>query len=225
MCGVTGFLQSGCITEEEMRARVARMAHTLLHRGPDGDGVWIDAGAGLALGFRRLAILDLSPTGQQPMISSDGRYVVVYNGEIYNFPELRAELEKKGVAFRGTSDTEVLLESAACWGFEAALPRLWGMFAIALWDRQERILFLARDRVGKKPLYYAQAPGAFLFGSELKALRAHPGFDAAIDRNALAAYVRYGYVPAPHSIYQVARKLPAAPLYQKELPPNSCTKR
>jgi asparagine synthase (glutamine-hydrolysing) len=184
------------------------MADTLRHRGPDDQGVWTDPDAGVALGFRRLSILDLSPTGHQPMSSGDGRYVVVYNGEIYNFQDLREELEKRGAHFRGTSDTEVLLEGCSCWGPEATIPRLWGMFAIALWDRQERTLLLARDRLGKKPLYYWQDGATFLFGSELKALRAHPSFSAEIDRDALAAYLRFGYVPAPLCIYRNAHKLP-----------------
>jgi len=188
--------------------RVQRMARTLHHRGPDDAGQWSDPAVGIALGFRRLSILDLSPTGHQPMSSGDGRYVVVYNGEIYNFQDLRAELEQRGVAFRGTSDTEVFLEACSCWGPEATIPRLWGMFAIALWDRKERTLLLARDRLGKKPLYYWQDGNTFLFGSELKALRAHPSFSAEIDRDALAAYLRFGYVPMPLCIYRNAHKLP-----------------
>jgi asparagine synthase (glutamine-hydrolysing) len=183
------------------------MANTLIHRGPDDVGVWADATTGIALGFRRLAILDLSPSGHQPMCSLDGRYIVVFNGEIYNYRNLRAELEQCGSHFRGTSDTEVILEGASLWGAEATIPRLWGMFALALWDRKLQTLFLVRDRLGKKPLYYAQMNGVFLFGSELKALRVHPAFRADIDRNALAAYLRYGYIPAPYSIYQRVYKL------------------
>ena len=129
------------------------MADTLTHRGPDDSGAWVDPNAGIALGFRRLAILDLSPTGHQPMHSADSRYVLIFNGEIYNYRELRVELEHLGCRFRGTSDTEVILAGCSMWGVEATLPRLWGMFAIALWDRQERVLMLSRDRVGKKPLY------------------------------------------------------------------------
>lgn len=184
------------------------MADTLRHRGPDDAGAWVDETAGLAFGFRRLSIIDLSPAAHQPMISADGRFVLMLNGEIYNYRDLRADLQKSGVRFRSASDTEVLLESIAMRGATATLEHLWGMFAIALWDRKERVLFLARDRLGKKPLYYADMGGAFLFASELKALRVHPAFDPAVDRDALAAYFRYGYVPAPHSIYQSARKLP-----------------
>jgi asparagine synthase (glutamine-hydrolysing) len=142
------------------------------------------------------------------MHSADGRFVVIFNGEIYNYRELRDELERCGARFRGTSDTEVILEGASRWGSEQVIPRLWGMFAIALSDRQERTLLLARDRLGKKPLYYSQMEGVFLFGSELKALRAHPAFRAEIDRDALVAYTRYGYVPAPYSIYKRVQKLP-----------------
>jgi asparagine synthase (glutamine-hydrolysing) len=207
MCGLTGFLQPSVTTTDTLRDQVMRMADTLAHRGPDDAGFWVDTPAGLAFGFRRLAIIDLSAAAHQPMLSADGRFVLVFNGAIYNFRDLRADLEKHGVRFRSTSDTEVLLEAAAFWGVESACRRLWGMFAIALWDRVDRILYLARDRLGKKPLYYADAGGVFLFASELKALRAHPAFDATISRDALAGYLRYGYVPAPYSIYQSARKL------------------
>lgn len=207
MCGLTGFLDNAGTPAEALKARVVRMASVLAHRGPDDAGAWVDEQAGVALGFRRLSIIDLSSAARQPMISANGRYVVILNGEIYNHQELRNELKKDGAVFRSTSDTEVLLECAAKFGPAQSFSRFWGMFAIAIWDRSEQTLFLARDRVGKKPLYFAESHGLFLFGSELKALRAHPGFDREIDRNALAAYVRYGYVPAPHSIYRSARKL------------------
>ena len=207
MCGITGFLQQGTTTAEILRGQVMRMAETLVHRGPDDAGAWVDEAAGLAFGFRRLAIIDLSPAAHQPMLSANSRFVLVFNGEIYNYRDLRADLEKRGVRFRSASDAEVLLECVSAWGPMLAFERLWGMFAIALWDREERILYLARDRLGKKPLYYASMGGSFLFASELKALRVHPAFDATIDRNALAAYLRYGYVPAPHAIYGSARKL------------------
>src|SRR2546428_4275865 len=207
MCGLVGFLQAPDEAELLLSQHARRMADTLIHRGPDDSGVWADATAGIALGFRRLAILDLSPTGHQPMCSSDGRYVAVFNGEIYNYRDLRIELEQCGAHFRGTSDTEVILEGASLWGAEATIPRLWGMFAIALWDRKQRTLFLIRDRLGKKPMYYAQMSDVFLFGSELKALRAHPAFRAEVNRDALAAYLRYGYIPAPYSIYQRVYKL------------------
>ena len=190
-----------------MRADVARMAATLTHRGPDDNGAWVDAGAGIAFGFTRLAIIDVSPTGHQPMHSADGRFVIIFNGEIYNFRELRAELVAHGHQFRGSSDTEVILAGCSEWGAEATVPRLWGMFAIAIWDRRERTLTLARDRLGKKPLYYTRIGNSFLFGSELKALRAHPAFVPELDRDALALYVRFGYVPTPWSIYRGVRKL------------------
>ena len=208
MCGLTGYWQSTGESEAVLCQQVGRMADTLTHRGPDDAGAWVDASAGIALGFRRLAILDLSPTGHQPMFSSDDRYTIIFNGEIYNYRDLRAELEKLGGRFRGQSDTEVILEGCVEWGVEPMLRRLNGMFAIALWDRQERRLTLARDRVGKKPMYYARLNDVFLFGSELKALRIHPSFRPEIDRDALTLYLRHGYVPAPYSIYQGVYKLP-----------------
>jgi asparagine synthase (glutamine-hydrolysing) len=186
---------------------VARMAAALVHRGPDDAGAWVDPAAGVAFGFRRLAILDLSPTGHQPMHSRDGRFTTVFNGEIYNHRDLRRDLEGRGRSFRGTSDTEVILEAAAEWGTEEAIRRLWGMFALALWDAATRRLLLARDRLGKKPLYLAETRDGLLFASELKAIRAHPAFDPALDREAIASYLRYGYVPAPQCVYRHARKL------------------
>ncbi len=185
------------------------MADALVHRGPDGSGTFADERAGLALGHRRLSILDLSEAGAQPMTSADGRYVIAYNGEVYNAPELRTELERSGPRPRGRSDTEVVLEGFARFGVAAFLPRLVGMFAIALWDRRERELWLVRDRLGVKPLYFGAgaAPGALAFGSELRALVAAPGFERRVDEDALALYLRYGYVPAPHSIWRGVRKL------------------
>jgi asparagine synthase (glutamine-hydrolysing) len=185
------------------------MAETLRHRGPDDAGTWADSKFGIAFGHRRLSIIDLSAQGHQPMVSHCGRYVVCYNGEIYNFRALHAELAALGHAFRGHSDTEVMLAAFTQWGFEAALGRLNGMFALALWDRRDARLYLARDRLGEKPLYYGWTNGAFLFGSELKSLMAHPGFRKDIDRNALALYFRFNYVPSPHCIFQGVRKLPA----------------
>lgn len=205
MCGITGF--AGC-ERLDAAAVVLRMAGALAHRGPDDEGAW--AGDGTAFGFRRLSILDLSPTGRQPMATPDGRLVVAFNGEIYNFVELRAELESAGEAFRGTSDTEVLLAAVRRWGLEPALRRFNGMFAFALWDRDERELILARDRFGEKPLYYGRSGGALVFASELKALLRFPGFEAAINRDALALYLRRSCVPAPHSIYQGVFQLPPA---------------
>lgn len=182
------------------------------HRGPDGEGAWVDARIGFALGHRRLSIIDLSSHGAQPMVSHSGRYLLAYNGEIYNHLEIRAELDGAGAAvqWRGHSDTETVLAAIERWGLHAALTRLNGMFALALWDREERRLHLARDRFGEKPLYYAVERGCFLFASELKALIPHPAFEGEIDRGALRAYMRLNYVPAPFTIYRTARKLPPA---------------
>ena len=211
MCGFAGFLQgSNYVRPEAMRETVASMADTLHHRGPDDSGYWADPDAGIALGHRRLSIIDLSPEGHQPMASPSGRYVIAFNGEIYNFQSLRRELDAAGFCWRGHSDTEVMLAAFEKWGIEAALKRFNGMFAFALWDRAERTLHLARDRMGEKPLYYGWIGRTFLFGSELKALRAHPSWACDLDRNALASYLRYNCVPAPHSIYQGISKLPAA---------------
>jgi asparagine synthase (glutamine-hydrolysing) len=185
------------------------MAAPLEHRGPDDRGLYVDAPGGAALGFCRLAILDLSPAGHQPMRSADGRYVIVFNGEIYNYRELRDRLSAAGDTFRGASDTEVILALIARHGVRAALPELWGMFALAVWDTHERALWVARDRLGKKPLYYGRATdGAWLFGSELKSLRAHPGCPTAVDRAAVAALLFVGCIPPPASIYAGISKLP-----------------
>lgn len=185
-----------------------RMCQTLIHRGPDSCGGWSDPDAGVALGHRRLSIVDLSDQGAQPMTSADGRMVIVFNGEIYNFRDLRARLEPAGVHWRGHSDTEVLLEAISAWGTETALQRLEGQFAFAVWDRHTRRLTLARDRFGEKPLYYGKVGDDLVFASELKAIRQHPDFSGALDHQALAAYVQYGYVPHPMSIYQGIGKLP-----------------
>ena len=205
MCGIAGALDVR--GKGDLGPVVTAMAETLAHRGPDDSGVWLDRDGGVALGFRRLAILDLSPTGRQPMRSADGRFTIVFNGEIYNYRDLREELTGLGHVFRGTSDTEVILAACSQWGPEAAVPRLWGMFAIALWDGRDRKLVLARDRVGKKPLYLARWNGGLLFASELKALRAVPGFPAEVDRDALALYARFGYFPSPWTVYRNVRKL------------------
>ncbi|EME71171.1 asparagine synthase [Paramagnetospirillum caucaseum] len=205
MCGFAGFLDLTQATPE--RETVVRaMAATLLHRGPDDDGAWVDDAAGVALGFRRLAILDLSPQGHQPMTSHDGRWVISFNGEIYNHGDLKARLGD-GIAWRGHSDTEVLLEAVAAWGVEAALAECDGMFALALWDQRDRALTLARDRFGEKPLYWGRAGGSLLFGSELKALAAHPAWEGGIDRDALGLYMRLGWIPAPHTIHPGIFKL------------------
>lgn len=203
MCGVTGFLdRSGCVIQESV---AQQMALTLYSRGPDDAGVWLDETAGLALAHRRLAILDLSLAGHQPMHSAGGRYVIAFNGEIYNHLDLRKELGE--VSWRGHADTETVLAAIEAWGIKAALKKMTGMFAFALWDRVERCLSLARDRLGEKPLYYGWQGDSFVFGSELKALRVHPGWQGEIDRNVLASFMRYGYVPMPHSIYRGISKL------------------
>ena len=197
---------------DALQAAVLGMTDTLVHRGPDDGHVWTDAKAGLALGHRRLSILDLSAAGRQPMESPSGRYIIVYNGEIYNFQELRRELAGLGHSFRGHSDTEVFLAAISQWNVEQALRRANGMFAFALWDRKSRTLTLARDRVGKKPLYYGWCGETFLFGSELKSLRAHPDFDHEIDSDALGLLIQHQWIPSPYSIYRRIRKLPAGAL-------------
>lgn len=208
MCGLTGFWgQPG--QHQVLVTRATAMADTIRHRGPDADAVWSDAESGLALGHRRLSILDLSPAGAQPMVSSCGRFVIAYNGEVYNHAELIPELAAAGVTLRGHSDTETLLEAFARFGVEAVLPRLAGMYAFALWDRRDRRLVLARDPLGIKPLYWGRTgDGTLLFGSELKALRAHPAWDFAVDPQAVAGLLSFGYVPAPLSIHGGVSKLP-----------------
>ena len=208
MCGIAGFIEVNASSSNETLQRIVQsMSDCLRLRGPDSSGAWVDAQTGVALGHRRLAIVDLSPEGHQPMHSADERFVIVFNGEIYNFRELRKELESTGHHFRGHSDTEVMLAAFVQWGTREALKRFVGMFAFALWDRRDRKLTLARDRMGEKPLYYGRQDGVFLFASELKALRAHPKFSAPVNRNALALMMRHNYVPAPHSIYQSIQKL------------------
>jgi asparagine synthase (glutamine-hydrolysing) len=212
MCGISGIWRFGGAPREKLEAEALAMARSIRHRGPDDEGIFVDERAGVAFGFRRLSILDLTPTGHQPMSTPDGRFTLELNGEIYNFAELRDDLERAGLRFRGTSDTEVLLHAFATWGVEPALKRAAGMFALALWDARERRLVLARDRLGKKPLYVgrfrSEAGGELLlFGSELKALAAHGGFARELDRSALAAYFRFGYVPAPQAIFRGVKKL------------------
>jgi asparagine synthase (glutamine-hydrolysing) len=206
MCGIAGFWTSGGLGRDA-ESVLRSMTDAVTHRGPDDAGVWLDADAGVALGHRRLSILDLSALGHQPMQSGDGRYLIVFNGEIYNFAELRRELEALGHAFRGHSDTEVMLAAFVAWGVMPAVQRMAGQFAFALWDRQARLLHLVRDRFGEKPLYYGRLGQTLLFGSELKALRAHPAFKTDIDRDALALYARHNYIPAPLSIYRGIGKL------------------
>ena len=203
-------MTSAGYTADQLACYTSRMIAPLTHRGPDDSGMWHDARSGVSLGFRRLAIVDLSPSGHQPMRSSSGRYVLAFNGEIYNFRELRHDLEQYGHAFTGQSDTEVILAGFEQWGIREAVIRLVGMFAMAVWDSARRELSLCRDRLGKKPLYVYSEPGLVTFGSELKALIAGPSFDKTVDREALASYLRYLYVPAPRTIFERAIKLPSA---------------
>ena len=208
MCGIAGFIEvSASRSIEDLQRIVQSMSDCLRLRGPDSSGTWVDPQNDVALGHRRLSIVDLSPEGHQPMHSADQRFVIVFNGEIYNFPELQKELASAGHRFRGHSDTEVMLAAFVQWGLLKGLKRFVGMFAFALWDRRERKLTLARDRMGEKPLYYGWQNGVFLFASELNALREHPRFSAQINRNALALMLRHNYVPAPHSMYQGINKL------------------
>ena len=209
MCGLAGFFGSAGFSPLAGQRMVARMSQRLAHRGPDDQGIWLDGDAGIAFGHRRLSIIDLSDAGHQPMISASGRYVIVLNGEIYNHQEIRNELDS-GVSpphWRGRSDTETLLSAIERWGIPISLTKSVGMFAVALWDREDRVLTLARDRIGEKPLYFGWQGKTLLFGSELKSLRAHPAFQADIDRDALASYMRDGYVAAPYSIYRNIYKL------------------
>lgn len=210
MCGITGMLTRRSIDQPVLRS----MTDELTHRGPDDSGLWIDEHAGIGLGHRRLSIVDLSAAGHQPMESPCGRYMFIFNGEIYNHAELRAEVEAEagGVVWRGHSDTETLLACISRWGFSRALDKAVGMFAMAMWDKAERKLTLVRDRMGEKPLYYGWAGGSFLFGSELKALRRAPVFDNRISRRALDLFVRRSYVPTPLSIYEGIYKLHAGAL-------------
>ena len=209
MCGVTGYLNFSNFQADPNIVR--RMADRIAHRGPDDVGIW--AQGPIAFGHRRLSIVDLSPAGHQPMHSVCGRYVLVFNGEIYNHNLLRQDIEAESYfdeiirQWRGHSDTEVILAALGLWGLSKTLTRLVGMFAIALWDRKDRTLFLARDRLGEKPIYYGRIGDTFMFGSELKSLRAHPDFCAEVDRGALSLLMRHNYIPAPYSIYKYIKKL------------------
>jgi asparagine synthase (glutamine-hydrolysing) len=207
MCGITGFWSFR--VDQNAEHTLGRMTAALAHRGPDAGATWRDDARGVGLGHRRLAVQDLSPAGAQPMTSADGRYVVVYNGEIYNAEEMKRDLEAagRGTAWRGTSDTEVLLQACVVWGLTEALKRSRGMFALAIWDRQTEELSLARDRFGEKPLFFSVEGGTVVFGSELKALRCHPASPRVIDPEAIALYLRYGFVPAPRSIFRGVGKL------------------
>ncbi|WLT30173.1 asparagine synthase (glutamine-hydrolyzing) [Geothrix sp. PMB-07] len=207
MCGFAGCWHGAPLEADALHGQVQGMTDRLLLRGPDDGGIWTDPPVGLGLGFRRLSILDLTEEGHQPKASASGRFIITFNGEIYNFKELRQTLEGLGATFRGHSDTEVILAAIEQWGVEAAVRQLNGMFAIALWDTQERTLHLARDPLGIKPLYVGVLNGTLLWGSELKALRAHPAFTSRIDPDALSLYFRHGFVPSPYSIYAGVRKL------------------
>jgi asparagine synthase (glutamine-hydrolysing) len=208
MCGITGFIDiSKSRGKTSFQTTIARMMESIHHRGPDDSDHWMDGQSGIVLGFQRLSILDLSPTGRQPMFSANGRYVIVFNGEVYNFNLLRTELAALGHTFRGHSDTEIVLAAICQWGIQGAVQRSNGMFAFALWDCHEHSLTLVRDRLGIKPLYYGWAGSVFLFGSELKAVKAHPAFHADIDRGALALYLRHSNIPAPYTVYTGFRKL------------------
>ena len=208
MCGITGIYhlngsRKGISPDEGIK----KMTDALAHRGPDASGYWTDLNTGIALGHRRLSIIDLSSNGDQPMTSSCGRYVIAYNGEIYNFHDIKNELELEKKSFRGYSDTEIILEACAYWGIETAISKFNGMFAFALWDKHKKCLYLARDRVGIKPLYWGRIGDLFLFASELKALRAYAGWKPEIDRNAIASYLRHNYIPTPQTIYKGIKKL------------------
>src|SRR6266478_6414904 len=207
MCGISGFLiAGGAPPAPELEARLWAMIAMLRHRGPDDEGVWTDGRAGLA--HARLSIIDLSPAGHQPMANADETIWITYNGEIYNFAEIRQELEARGYAFRSRSDTEVIVNGWHAWG-PKIFSRLRGMFALAIWDRRSQRLILARDRLGKKPLYYAATATAFLFGSEIKALLTWPGVPRTADLSAIDRYLTLGYVPAPETAFAGIRKLPA----------------
>ena len=213
MCGITGFVQPGLSDAEQI---IAQMSGAITHRGPDDSGHWADPENGVVFGFRRLSILDLSEAGHQPMISSSGRFAIIFNGEIYNYLDFRQELQTKSVNFKGHSDTEAILAAFEEWGVQAALKRFNGMYAFALWDKRERFLHLCRDRLGEKPLYYGVFDGKLLFASEAKALLAHPLVKSELDLDALRHYLSFDYVPAPMSIYKGISKLPAAHLLTVE---------
>lgn len=212
MCGIAGLIERTGQPSAELAQRARKMAEVIAHRGPDDQGIWVEPGMGMALAHRRLSIIDLSPLGHQPMTSASGRYVIVFNGEIYNYRDLRSQLQSAGLAprWRSESDTEVLLAGCDAWGIEETLRKANGMFALAIADLSRRSLVLARDRMGEKPLYYGWQGDSFLFGSELKALDKHPAFLRQIEPRAVALYYRFGYVPAPWSIYRDIRKLPPA---------------
>jgi asparagine synthase (glutamine-hydrolysing) len=220
MCGISGIWRFAGAAQVDLAAQARAMTDAIAYRGPDGDGHWIDAAVGIALGHRRLAIIDLTPTGVQPMTSADGRVVITYNGELYNRAEMAAEID---APWRGTSDTEVLVEAIARFGIDGALNRANGLFAFAAYDRASRTLHLARDRLGIKPLYWTRQNGAFAFASELKALRAVAGFAFTVEPGAVASYLRYACVPAPATIFREVAKL--APGHRLEVGHSGVTAR
>ena len=208
MCGIAGVITKCFSSRQELETNCLKITNTLEHRGPDDCGVWVYEAKGVALGQRRLSILDLSPLGHQPMVSKDGNFVIVYNGEVYNFKEIRAQLEGHGFKFKGGSDTEVILAAVQFWGVEKAVKKFIGMFAFALYDIKAHKIFLVRDRLGIKPLYYGKlSDGSFIFASELKAFKAWSGFNESLDLKALALYFRHNYIPAPYSIFKSIKKL------------------
>lgn len=209
MCGIAGII-SRKLNQEQLTAAAEEITNCIALRGPDDHGFWYDYPNGVALGHRRLAILDLSPEGHQPMLSPSKRFSIVFNGEIYNFQDLRRELQAKGFQFRGGSDTEVMLAAFEAWGVEESTKKFNGMFAYVLWDTRDKKLYLGRDRLGVKPLYYGWMPSGFVFSSQVKSFERSPGFQSSIDRNAVCLYMRHNYVPSPYSIYQGVHKLPQA---------------
>ena len=217
MCGIAGFLDSNRLSADAAAACLSHMAEAIAHRGPDDQGIWFDTDTGIGFGHRRLSIVDLSPLGHQPMTSASGRFTITYNGEIYNYLLLKAQLQGLGHTFKSTSDTEVLLAAVEQWGVEETLRRANGMFALGVWDASNKLLSLARDRFGEKPLYYGQFNDTVLFGSELKAMRQHPAWAAELDRDALTLFARHGYIPAPYSVFKQVRKVLAGALLEVRL--------
>jgi asparagine synthase (glutamine-hydrolysing) len=207
MCRIVGFWDPGHLESFQGKETIQTMRDSMTYGGPDDAGFYLEQESGLALGHRRLAILDLSPTGHQPMFSSSGRFAIVYNGEVYNFRTIAKELGNRGSIFKGSGDTEVILEAIEAWGIEQAVSRFIGMFALAVWDKREKVLCLVRDRIGIKPVYYGWIKDTFVFASELKAFKAHPDFDPSIDRNMAGLFFRHNYIPAPYCIYKNIWKL------------------
>lgn len=220
MCGITGFINSDVNDNKDRLCNIiSKMTSIISHRGPDDSGIWIDERKGIALGHRRLSIIDVSQAGHQPMVSQCGRYIIIFNGEIYNFQTIRSKIDEEsyGLSWCSNSDTEVILAAISRWGLAGALKEFVGMYAFALWDRAEEALYLVRDRMGEKPLYYGWSSGVFLFGSELKPLCLHPAWRGEIDRDVLGLYFRNNYVPAPFSIYKNIFKLSPGTLFKLNL--------